>query len=141
MTIEEAQALIAELTRERDELAQPRGDLLKRVVELEGEQKRLQAEAAKSERRAITFGDIVHQQVLAMRAAVVAGHLESPEAGMRWIENTLRGPGHLPDVDEAMELGGAQALFDKEVAEHEAFRADHPAPKTEGQHDTRHHPT
>jgi hypothetical protein len=36
MDIKDAQALIAELTRERDELAQQRGELLQRVVELEG---------------------------------------------------------------------------------------------------------
>lgn len=86
------------------------------------------AEALKSERRAITFGDIVQQQVIAMRAAVVAAKLEGPDVGMQWIANTLCGPGHLPDLDEAKALGGAQALWDKETAEHEAFRAAHPAP-------------
>ena len=85
-------------------------------------------EAIKAERRAIEYGDIIHRHVLVMRAAVVASHLESHESGMQWIKNTLFGPGHLPDVDEAIELGGAQALFDKEIAEHEAFRAAHPAP-------------
>jgi hypothetical protein len=120
-------AEIAELTRERDELAQQRGELLKRVLELEGEHKRLQAEAAKSERRAITFGDIVHQQVLAMRAAYVAWQRDGANVGMSWIANTLCGPGHLPNqADIAL---GAQALFDKEVAEQEAFRAAHPAPE------------
>ncbi len=89
---------------------------------------RLQAEYAKSERRAITFGDIVAQHVMAMRAAVVDGVLRGPEAGLGWILNTLEGPGHLPDVDEARALGGAQALFDKEMAVQEAFRAAHPAP-------------
>ena len=86
------------------------------------------AEAAKSERRAITFGDIVQSQVIAMRAAVVAAKLEGLDVGMQWIANTLEGPGHLPDLDEARALGGAQALWDKETAEHEAFRSAHPAP-------------
>jgi len=87
---------------------------------------RLKAEAIKCERRAIEYGDIVHKQVLAMRAAVVAWQREGAEIGMQWIANTLAGPGHLPsDEDTAM---GAQPLFDKEVAEHEAFRAAHPAP-------------
>ena len=86
------------------------------------------ADAVKSERRAITFGDIVAQQVMAMRAAVVDGALQGPETGLGWIVNTLEGPGHLPNVDEARALGGAQAMFDKELAEHEAFRAAHPAP-------------
>lgn len=84
------------------------------------------AEAAKSERRAITFGDIVQSQVIAMRAAVVAWQSQSAEQGMAWIANTLGGPGHLPNIAD-YELG-AQALFDKETAEHEAFRAAHPAP-------------
>jgi len=85
-------------------------------------------EAAKSERRAITFGDIVQSQVIAMRAAVVAAKLEGLGVGMQWIANTLDGPGHLPDLEEAKALGGAQALWDKETAEAEAFRAAHPAP-------------
>ena len=89
---------------------------------------RLHRDATKSERRAIAFGDIVGNQVLAMRAAVVAAKLESLEVGMQWISNTLYGPGHLPDLEEARSLGGAQALWDKETAEHEAFRAAHPAP-------------
>lgn len=82
----------------------------------------------RAERRAIEYGDIVHKQVVAMRAAVVAAKLESPEVGIQWIANTLFGPGHYPDIEAARELGGAQALFDKEMAEHEAFRAAHPAP-------------
>lgn len=90
--------------------------------------RKLKAEAAKSERRAITFGDIVQSQVIAMRAAVVAAKLEGLDVGMQWIANTLEGPGHLPDLDEARALGGAQALWDKETAEAEAFRAAHPAP-------------
>lgn len=89
---------------------------------------RLHSEATKSERRAITFGDIVQSQVIAMRAAVVAAKLEGLDVGMQWIANTLEGPGHLPDLDEARALGGAQALWDKETAEAEAFRAAHPAP-------------
>ena len=59
---------------------------------------------------------------------MVAAKLESPEVGIQWIANTLFGPGHYPDIEAARELGGAQALFDKEMAEHEAFRAAHPAP-------------
>ena len=86
------------------------------------------AEAAKSERRAITFGDIVAQQVMAMRAAYVDAKLNGSDAGMAWIENTLEGPGHLPDLAAAKREGGAQCMFNREMAEHEAFRAAHPAP-------------
>lgn len=86
----------------------------------------LQAEGAKSERRAIMFGDALHRHILAMRAAFVAWHRAGPAESMAWVINTLAGPGHLPsDSDIAL---GAQALFDKEVAEQEAFRAAHPGP-------------
>lgn len=95
---------------------------------LRAEAEALRKEAQKSERRAITFGDIMSQHISAMRAAVVAGHLESHAHGLQWIVNTLTGPGHLPDLDEARALGGAQALFDKELAELDTFRAAHPVP-------------
>lgn len=85
-------------------------------------------QAVRSERRALMFGDILNKHILAMRAAVVDGHLISPSHGLQWIVNTLEGPGHLPNLEEARALGGGQALFDKEVAEAEAFRAAHPAP-------------
>ena len=102
--------------------------LLAERDKLAAECERLRAEQIKSERRAIEFGDIVHKHVVVMRAAVVAGELESPADGLQWIANTLFGPGNLPDLDEARALGGAQELFDKEMAELEAFRAAHPAP-------------
>ena len=97
-------------------------------AQIGAEVERLHADAIKSERRAITFGDIVHQQVIAMRAAVVDAKLQGSDAGMAWIENTLCGPGHLPDIQAAKAEGGAQAMFDREMAAHEAFRAAHPAP-------------
>ena len=86
-------------------------------------------DAAKSECRAILFGDLLHQNIIAMRAAVVAGHLESHAHGLQWIVNSLYGPGHLPNIEEARALGGAQALFDKEMAAHEEFRRTHPGPE------------
>jgi hypothetical protein len=98
------------------------------AAQLVAEFKRLREAADKAERRAIMFGDLLHHNILAMRAAVVAGHLESHAIGLQWIVNSLDGPGNLPDLDEARALGGAQAMFDKEVAEHEAFREAHPAP-------------
>lgn len=89
---------------------------------------KLKADAAKSERRAIMFGDIVHTQALAMRAAYVDAKLNGSDAGMTWIENTLEGPGQLPNLAAAKKEGGAQCMFNREMAEHEAFRAAHPAP-------------
>lgn len=140
MTKDEFMALVTRCTEARDDLsvglfAQTAEDTLLRMAKADSlwkqigaEVARLHAEAAKSERRAVAFGDIVNSHILAMRAAVVAAKLEGLDVGMQWIANTLCGPGHLPDLDEARALGGAQALWDKETAEHEAFRAAHPAP-------------
>jgi hypothetical protein len=140
MTTEEFMALVTRYTEACDDLGaglfeqtaeqhaakhKAAADLWQQIA---AEVDRLHAEAAKSERRAITFGDIVQSQVIAMRAAVVAAKLDGLDVGMQWIANTLEGPGHLPDLDEARALGGAQALWDKETAEAEAFRAAHPAP-------------
>ena len=83
---------------------------------------------ASSERRAVMFGDLLNNHILAMRAALVDAVLQGPEAGLAWIENTLEGPGHLPDIESAKAEGGAQCMFNREMAEHEAFRAAHPAP-------------
>lgn len=98
------------------------------VPRIRSEVARLHSEANKSERRAIMFGDIMAQQVMAMRAAYVDAKLNGSDAGMAWIENTLEGPGHLPDLAAAKKEGGAQCMFNREMAEHEAFRAAHPAP-------------
>lgn len=96
---------------------------------------RLHAEAAKSERRAITFGDLMTRQVIAMQAALIEQATgKGDDAALEWIANTLEGPGLLPDLSEAAHLpktpvdGPAQAWFDDKLAEHEAFRAAHPAP-------------
>ena len=97
-------------------------------IQILAEVYRLHAEISKSERRALMFGDIVHSQVVAMQAAVLEGHLSTPEHGLQWIVNTLSGPGHLPDLEEARALGGAQAWFDAETVKHHAFRAAHPGP-------------
>ena len=87
-----------------------------------------ESEAVKSEHRATAYGDIIHRLTIAMRTAVVAAHLEDPDHGMQWIYNTLAVLAHLPDLDDARALGGAQAMFDAEMAEHKAFRVAHPAP-------------
>ena len=95
----------------------------------------LRAEAAKSERRAITFGDLMTRQGIAMQAALIEQAIgKGDEAALEWISNTLEGPGLLPNFSEAAHLpktpvdGPAQAWFDAKLDEHEAFRAAHPAP-------------
>lgn len=90
----------------------------------------LTREQIKSERRAIMYGDIVANQVIAMQAALVEFYVgRGSVPAIEWIENTLEGPGHLPDYEEAQKLGGAQAWFDAKMAAHEAFRAAHPMPE------------
>jgi len=98
------------------------------IAGLLAENERLQRESIKSERRAIAFGDVIQSHVIAMRAAVVAAANESPGRGIEWIQNTLRGPGHLPNIEIET---SAQGLWDRENAEHETFRARHPAPETQ----------
>lgn len=145
MTTDEFMALVTRYTELCDDLgaglfnqtaeqtAQKHAAATAAWEQIKAEHARISAEANKSERRAIAFGDIVQSQVIAMRAAVVAAKLEGLDVGLQWIANTLEGPGHLPDLDEARALGGAQALWDKETAEHEAFRKAHPGPAIEGE--------
>ena len=86
----------------------------------------------KAERRAIVYADILERQCQAMQAAVIEESHKGAVAGMRWISNTLIGPGLYPDMSEALALSEddpAQAWFDAKVAESEAFRAAHPAPE------------
>lgn len=82
-----------------------------------------------SEWRAVMFGDIVSQQTSAMRAALVDAELRGPVFGLRWVANTLSGPGHLPDIEAAKAEGGAQTMFDRELKELKEFRSAHPAPE------------
>jgi hypothetical protein len=118
--------LQADLVEERNRIASMRTEWGAEAAALTAQARHAEAEAAKSERRAIEFGDALHRNILAMRAAFVAWCRGEASDGMGWIANTLAGPGHIPG--EAEVALGAQALFDKEVAEHEAFRATHPGP-------------
>jgi hypothetical protein len=124
--VEEARDLRWALEEAYGRIASMRTEWGAEVAALTAQARHAEAEAAKSERRAIEFGDALHRNILAMRAALADSHKHGPHHGMHWIVNTLAGPGQLPDADDVA-LGG-QALFDKEVAEHEAFRAANPGP-------------
>ena len=90
----------------------------------------LEAALAKSERCAIAYSDVIANQCIAMQAAVIEFYVgEGSVPAIAWIENTLCGPGLLPDHEAAQAMGGAQAWFDAKMAEHDAFRAAHPGPK------------
>ena len=81
----------------------------------------LQREVAQFKRRDVLFGDVIANHCIAMQAAVIEEVLgEGAEAAMVWISNTLCGPGLLPNLEEALRLGGAQAWFDARSAERQA---------------------
>lgn len=93
------------------------------------------ADGNKSERRAVTFADIMDRHCIAMQAALIEQSIgKGDDAALEWIANTLDGPGLLPSMSDAAHLpntpkdGPAQAWFDAKLAEHEAFRSAHPAP-------------
>ncbi|WP_313242949.1 hypothetical protein [Stutzerimonas nitrititolerans] len=83
-------AAILELLAERDALLAERDAARMRVRELD-----------------LLFG----RYLLAMKAAVIDADQRGDEEGMRWIYNSLEGPGELPAEDEI----DAQAFFDREI--------------------------
>lgn len=65
------------------------------------------------ERAALGFGYLVEAQVIAMQAAWIEWkHGRGADEGMEWIENTLDGPGLIPDEDAGTD---AQAFFDRAI--------------------------
>lgn len=58
--------------------------------------------------------------LLAMKAAVIDADQRGDEEGMRWIYNSLAGPGELPSEDET----DAQAYFDREIKAVDAGMAE-----------------
>ena len=92
-------------------------------------------DANKSERRAVTFADIMDRHCIARQAALIEQSIgKGDDAALEWIANTLDGPGLLPSMSDAAHLpnapkdGPAQAWFDAKLAENEAHRLKHPAP-------------
>lgn len=103
--------------------------------QIQSEVERLHADLTKAWRIRMEFGDIISNQCIAMQAAVIDAKFQSPAEGMEWVENTLCGPGLLPDMAAARAMptklmqSVAQAWFDAKTAEHEARRAACPAPE------------
>lgn len=52
----------------------------------------------------------LHSQIIAIKAAAIAGRTHGPQVGMQWLENYLFGPGLLPTEEE--EALGAQGFLD-----------------------------
>lgn len=90
-------------------------------------------------RTCVIFSDVIENHTHAMQAAVIERYAGGgAEAGMDWIQNTLAGPGLMPDLDAAVALldaktkGPAQAWFDMQEERHAAFRAANPGPAAPG---------
>jgi hypothetical protein len=106
------------LLAERDRLREDR-DSQQRVCIAEMEkanQLRAEAEALKkgAERAGMRIKELdllFGRYLLAMKAAVIDSDQRGDEEGMRWIYNSLEGPGELPAEDEI----DAQAFFDREI--------------------------
>lgn len=84
----EAETRELEAAQEADELRALADSEGTRAVEYLRRARAAEADANKSERRAIAFGDIVERQVIAMQAAALEGHLKTPAHGLQWIANT-----------------------------------------------------
>jgi len=76
------------------------------------EQVRRMAKDAERTRMRVKELDLLFgRYLLAMKAAVIDADQRGDEEGMRWIYNSLAGPGELPAEDEI----DAQAFFDREI--------------------------
>lgn len=98
-------------------------------------------------RTALIHSDAYSRYIIAMQACLIdcenaykresiSDDYELP-GYMDWLVNTLAGPGFLPDIDEANELGGAQAFADKAHAELGAHRKLYPLPEVKEIEDLR----
>lgn len=66
------------------------------------------------------ISDIIHDNVVVMQAAYIEWkHGRGAEEAMTWIENTLRGPGNIPDED---------APYGKEAQEYFSANNSNPFP-------------
>jgi len=64
-----------------------------------------------------TLDSMFHDNIVAMQASWIEWqHGEGADAGMQWIENTLEGPGHIPDSD--------QQFWDMPQAWHDKYRSN-----------------
>lgn len=64
-----------------------------------------------------TWADSMHDLITAMQAAWIEWkHGNGAEAAMQWIENTLDGPGQIPDDPDEPYVTEAQAYYDLNCA-------------------------
>jgi len=77
----------------------------------------MKKENERLERCTQTLASIMHNNTVAMQAAWIEWQYgEGPEGAMAWIENTLDGPGLIPESDEPFATE-AQAYFDANKTE------------------------
>lgn len=81
------------------------------ILKLLAERDALLAERDAARMRVKELDLLFGRYLLAMKAAVIDEEQRGAEQGMRWIYNSLAGPGELPAEDEI----DAQAFFDREI--------------------------
>lgn len=82
-----------------------------RIEALLAERDAFAKEAERTRMRVKELDLLFGRYLLAMKAAVIDADQRGDEEGMRWIYNSLAGPGELPAEDEI----DAQAFFDREI--------------------------
>jgi len=84
---------------------------VQREVVMEDDYDALLAERDAAQMRVKELDLLFGRYLLAMKAALIDSDQRGDEYGMRWIYNSLAGPGELPAEDEI----DAQAFFDREI--------------------------
>lgn len=106
------------LLAERDRLREDRDSQqrvciaeMEKVTQLRAEVEARKKDAERAGMRIKELDLLFGRYLLAMKAAVIDSDQRGAEQGMRWIYNSLAGPGELPAEDEI----DAQAFFDREI--------------------------
>ncbi|RYJ63217.1 hypothetical protein [Pseudomonas songnenensis] len=106
------------LLAERDRLREDRDSQqrvciaeMEKVTQLRADVDALKKDAERAGMRIKELDLLFGRYLLAMKAAVIDSDQRGAEQGMRWIYNSLAGPGELPAEDEI----DAQAFFDREI--------------------------
>jgi hypothetical protein len=94
------------------------------IERLQAERDALKAELSTLHRNYRGHVETISRWTFAMQAALIEGRTNSAESGLRWIANTLAGPGLLPSSLATDD----QAWFDDKLAEYEEWERLHPIP-------------
>lgn len=109
---------LSAVTAERDRLREDRDSHqraciaeMDKVRQLRAEVEGLRKDAERKGMRIKELDLLFGRYLLAMKAALIDADYRGGEEGMRWIYNSLAGPGELPPENES----DAQAFFDREI--------------------------